>query len=131
MTTPDGNMQKDLSGRQARWLEKISEFDFRVEYIAGSENVMADALSRIYSNDQPGTVRSRSEYTYHDVINNDVLLAHNITMPLFVDVEASCQVPELFSVTTRSGKKLPEWPETSQEFARRMRDHFVLRGPRE
>ena len=43
--------QKNLSGRQARWLEKISSFTFEVVYIAGSENIVADALSRIYSND--------------------------------------------------------------------------------
>lgn len=40
--------QKNLSGRQARWLEKISSFDFEVVYVPGSENVVADALSRIY-----------------------------------------------------------------------------------
>src|SRR5882762_8920862 len=40
--------QKNLSGRQARWLEKISMFDFEVVYIPGSENLVADALSRIY-----------------------------------------------------------------------------------
>ena len=48
--------QKNLSSRQARWLEKISSFTFDVVYIAGSENVVADALSRIYSNDSVGTV---------------------------------------------------------------------------
>ena len=48
--------QKNLSGRQARWLEKISMFDFEVVYIPGSENVVADALSHIYANDLPGTV---------------------------------------------------------------------------
>ncbi len=37
--------QKNLSGRQAHWLEKILEFDFEVEYIPGSENVLTDALS--------------------------------------------------------------------------------------
>lgn len=48
--------QKNLSGRQARWIEKISSFDFEVVYIPGTENVLADALSRIYANDSPGTV---------------------------------------------------------------------------
>ena len=52
--------QKNLSGRQARWLEKISNFTFEVVYIAGSDNVVADALSRLYSNDSPGTVMSRA-----------------------------------------------------------------------
>jgi hypothetical protein len=69
--------QKNLSGRQARWIEKISEFDFEVVYVPGTENVLANALSRIYSNEAPGTVRSRSEYTYHDVVNNDVLVYHD------------------------------------------------------
>ncbi|KIK53994.1 hypothetical protein GYMLUDRAFT_249892 [Collybiopsis luxurians FD-317 M1] len=48
--------QKDLSGCQARWLEKISEFNFKVRYVPGIENVLADALSRLYSNDKSGTV---------------------------------------------------------------------------
>jgi RNase H-like domain found in reverse transcriptase len=48
--------QKNLSGRQARWLEKIGKFDFEIVYIPGSENVLADALSRMYSNESPGTV---------------------------------------------------------------------------
>lgn len=59
--------QKNLSGCQARWLEKIGTFMFEVVYIAGSENVVADALSHIYSNDSVGTVGTRSEHTYHDV----------------------------------------------------------------
>ena len=63
--------QKNLSGRLARWLEKISSFTFEVVYIAGSENVVVDALSRIYSNDSAGTVRARSEYTYHDIVDDD------------------------------------------------------------
>ena len=36
--------QRNLSGQQARWVEKISEFDFKVVYVPGSENVVADAL---------------------------------------------------------------------------------------
>jgi hypothetical protein len=55
--------QKNLSGHQAHWIEKISSFNFEVVYVPGSKNVLADALSRIYSNDAPGTVRSHSEYT--------------------------------------------------------------------
>jgi len=38
--------QKNLSRRQARWLEKISCFDFEVVYVPGEENSVADALSR-------------------------------------------------------------------------------------
>lgn len=34
---------------------KVSEFDFKVVYVLGSENVLADALSRTYSSDAPRT----------------------------------------------------------------------------
>ena len=85
--------QKNLSGRQARWLEKISSFTFEVVYIAGSENVVADALSRIYSNDSLGTERARSEYTYHDVVDDDTNISDERrsskeTVPLLAGIEA-------------------------------------------
>jgi hypothetical protein len=51
--------QKDISGRQARWLEKISSFVFEVVYVAGNENVLVDALSRMYSHNSKGTIRSK------------------------------------------------------------------------
>ena len=63
--------QKNLSGRQAHWLEKISSFDFEVVYIPGTENILADVLSRIYSYDSPDTVRAKSEYAYLDVVDDD------------------------------------------------------------
>jgi hypothetical protein len=40
------NTQPKLNDRQARWVEKLSEFEFKVQHIAGSVNVAADALSR-------------------------------------------------------------------------------------
>ena len=82
--------QKNLSGRQARWLEKISSFSFEVVYIAGSENVVADALSRMYSNDSPGTVRAASEFTCHDVLDDDTLPVSNDMgeLPILAGVEA-------------------------------------------
>lgn len=39
--------QKDLSHRQMRWQEEISQFDLEIAYIPGDENLGADALSRI------------------------------------------------------------------------------------
>ncbi len=82
--------QKNLSGRQARWMEKLGEFDFEIQYVPGTENVLADALSRLWSNESPGTVRGRGAYTYHDVVNSDSLNTHGISMPVLVGMEASC-----------------------------------------
>jgi len=123
--------QKNLSGRQARWLEKISSFDFEVVYVPGEENSVADTLSRMYSNDAPGTVRSRSEYTYHDVVDDD-LEVNQQDIPILAGLEARAAVqkssrkPRAKPLGAETGR-----PETGREFAARMRDHFVLRGPRE
>ena len=80
--------QKNLSGWQACWIEKTSEFDFKVVYIPSSENILADALSQIYSNDTLGTVHSTSEYTVHNTSNID-FAAFNISILLLIGNEAS------------------------------------------
>lgn len=38
--------QPNMSNRQARWMERLSEFDFTVLYKQGKTNMVADALSR-------------------------------------------------------------------------------------
>jgi len=124
--------QKSLSGRQARWIEKISGFDFEVQYMPGSENVIADALSRMYSNDTPGTVRSKCEYTYFDVVNDDAAVEENVSMPILAGIEAKVAVQR----KPRTPRKKPEpaetgRPETATEFAARVKSRFVLRGPGE
>jgi hypothetical protein len=40
------SMQENLSPRQVRWWEFLSCFNFRITYVKGSLNVVADALSR-------------------------------------------------------------------------------------
>ena len=36
----------DMTNRIARWIERMAEFDYKIEYIPGVKNVVADALSR-------------------------------------------------------------------------------------
>ena len=38
--------QQSMSARQSRWLDKLADFEFKIEYIKGTANVVADALSR-------------------------------------------------------------------------------------
>ena len=80
--------KKNLSGRQAQWLEAISEFDFEIVYVPGMSNILADVLSRIYSNDAPGTVRAAAEYPQHDE-QNPPLNPEEISMPVLVGLEAN------------------------------------------
>ena len=118
--------QKTVSGRQARWLEKISSFMFEVVYVPGSENVVADALSRMYSNDSAGTERVRSENSYHNVSDDDTSSMQDLQLAGIQAVVATTRPSRNSEPGAESGR-----PETSQEFASRMKDRFVLRGPRE
>ena len=82
--------QKNLSGRQVRWLEKISVFTFEVVYIVGSENVVADTLSHLYANDLSGMVHTQSEFTCHNVIDDNTTTVIDIDgeLPVLAGIEA-------------------------------------------
>jgi hypothetical protein len=38
--------QKDLSERQQKWVTKVQDYDFDIEYVKGKKNIVADALSQ-------------------------------------------------------------------------------------
>ena len=37
--------QKDLNERQEKWVRKIQNYDFDIEYVKGKNNIVADSLS--------------------------------------------------------------------------------------
>jgi len=41
-------MQRRLSNCQMRWMEFLSQFDFKIMYIKGADNQVADSLSRYF-----------------------------------------------------------------------------------
>jgi len=49
----------------------LNEFDFIIQYIPGETNILADSLSRIYSDEPTGVVRSLSEYLSKDFDSDD------------------------------------------------------------
>ena len=106
----------DMEGmsRRAVWKKFRSSMD------------LADVLSRMYSTDVPGTVHARSEYTYHDVDNDDLEIAGG-DLPILAGLDAQA------AVQRRPRRTVPGaetgCPETSREFDARVRNRFVLRGP--
>jgi hypothetical protein len=49
-TLKNFDTQKDLSRRQLRWQEFLSQYDLTITYIHGEDNTVADALSRLPPN---------------------------------------------------------------------------------
>ena len=76
--------QRKLSPRQARWLETLGDFDFDIIHVPGKTNVLADALSQIYSDEPKGTVRTTSEFisAEEEHLPSELLL-NLVTTPLY------------------------------------------------
>lgn len=87
--------QKNLNQRQMRWLDFMSRFDFKIVYIEGTENILADALSRMYSSEEPGVERARSEYAVKKWSDDDKSrhetdpIGRSFTRPMLVGVAAA------------------------------------------
>lgn len=58
--------QDRLSGRQTRWMEYLSRFDFDIRYVKGVLNKVADALSRYYESDTWSDRHDISEFVNAD-----------------------------------------------------------------
>ena len=80
--------QRDLSRRQARWMEFMSQYDATIHYLPGEQNTVADALSRL-PHSAIFTVASifaatnnrkiRSTFELEDVILEEIKLATSRT----------------------------------------------------
>jgi hypothetical protein len=68
------NTQRDLSRRQARWMEELASFDCKFVYIKGEHNTVADALSR---------------YPFHDTTSSETAQL-NASQP-FTSTSATAQ----------------------------------------
>jgi hypothetical protein len=55
-TLENFDTQKDLSRRQLRWQEFLSQYDMSITYIRGEDNTVADALSRLPPNCFPDEI---------------------------------------------------------------------------
>lgn len=58
--------QTHLTGRQMRWMDYLSRFNFNITYIKGENNKVADCLSRYYENDTWDDTHGLDEYVQAD-----------------------------------------------------------------
>lgn len=56
-----------FNGRQIRWDEYLSRFDFDIEHVSGATNKVADCLSRYYDNDGANETHGEEVYVNADV----------------------------------------------------------------
>ncbi|CEL08608.1 hypothetical protein ASPCAL11756 [Aspergillus calidoustus] len=74
---------KELTRRQARWAELLSQYDYKIEHCKGTENGQADALSRRPDYEdktrqpQPAILRKNDDGTLG---NNPMILAATMTL---------------------------------------------------
>ncbi len=62
---------KELSRRQARWAEKLSEYNFKVIYRSGKQNEKADALTRRADSAPKNDEDERRKYQHRTLLTPD------------------------------------------------------------
>ena len=69
--------------RRIRWLKTITMFDFDIQHIQDSKNILADALSRIYDGVREEEL-TREDYLQEEqkYLNTDVFLPKNSSTPM-------------------------------------------------
>jgi hypothetical protein len=67
-TLQNFDTQKDLSRRQLRWQEFLSQYEMEIVYIPGEANTVADALSRV----APGAFPDERHQQPYEVWNSSV-----------------------------------------------------------
>ena len=69
--------QRDLSCRQARWMEFLSKYDGKIVYVRGEDNTVADALSRL-----PGLTTTSQSSTTADLATCPIFHIASVGTPV-------------------------------------------------
>jgi hypothetical protein len=68
--------QKDLSRRQARWMEELSIYNCKFVYVKGQDNTMADALSRYPTSSTASDIfaQSTAQHPHIEFNNKNIVI---------------------------------------------------------
>jgi hypothetical protein len=67
-----------------KWLEVLSDFDFEIVHVPGEVNKLANALSRMYSDEPKGIVQAESEYMTAEPENApSTLILNMVSAPVY------------------------------------------------
>ncbi|KAM4055470.1 integrase core domain-containing protein [Hirsutella rhossiliensis] len=120
-----------LSSRQARWAQILSEFDYKMTYRPGKENIIADALSRKSENFE--TVRARDldsrtmELVPNDRVPAEVLEeTHVEAAPLDIAANSEDRGPALSKLILTIPGKRQTPPKDWLRYYRRVFGHLGL-----
>ena len=96
--------QASLSARQSRWLDKLSDFDFKVEYVRGPTNIVADALSR-RADYLPGSLTALTLASLDTQGTATLTRAELLALPMFSDPrpDTLCAAAKAVALRRRPG----------------------------
>ena len=109
-TLENFHQQRELSRRQARWMEFLSQYDGKIVYVKGDENSVADALSRfpnLETSDFTTTplAENMALPIYHDALDKGVVAS---TVSLGGDHhQLATLLPSLIAATSQPAPLIP------------------------
>ena len=89
---------KELTRRQARWSQKLSEFNFRIMYQTGPRNAKADALTRLPNAVPRDQDDDRLKYQHQTILTPDrletMIMVMNLEDPIHAQILAANKVDQ-------------------------------------
>ena len=107
-------MTKELTQRQARWAEVLSQYNFKIIHCKGNDNGRADALSRrpnykrnLKKKADPAILKENKDGTIsynHQILAATINIGTTITTKLINETQKDKMIQEMIKNTTENNK---------------------------
>lgn len=87
---------KELTRRQARWAEKLADYNFKIMYRTGKSNGKADALTRMPNSVPTDKEDERLKHQHRALLSPECFQSYNPTFSVDRDVEEGGEATEEF-----------------------------------